>query len=125
MFEKKDSSYKLKKYNKVTSKKVTDFKEGETGYISFVNHSKNAIVPIYKVQFVSSWNWTNDSRVFCFDIKKLFFLKVNWIQLIGFWEITTGKNSLIMNFAFSKSWALYSNWGKSFISLDVEYMSLT
>ncbi len=38
MFEMKDSSYKLKKYNKVTSKKVKDFKEGEKGYISFVNH---------------------------------------------------------------------------------------
>ena len=53
IFEIMNSFYRLKHYNRVSSKKVCDFKEGEKGYICFVNHEKNMFVPIYRVQFIN------------------------------------------------------------------------
>lgn len=53
MFEMKNSDYRLLKYSKVTSKRVRDFKENETGFMSFVCHEKNMFVPVYQVQFIS------------------------------------------------------------------------
>lgn len=53
IFEIKNSYYKLKAYSKISSKKVSEFKEGEKGYICFVNREKNMFIPIYKVEFIS------------------------------------------------------------------------